>query len=136
MKRLLRDVGILWMLCTITWGVMQIRGGKNRRVELNRGEMYYSPRVSFAAAQDLSTYMVRAGAFSGRPTTMMLDRDDGIYQLKMVVIPELLDLPGARRQAEQFGRRVCQEFFNGKSAAVHLANDQLQSFELLVPATQ
>jgi hypothetical protein len=130
-KRAAIDVILFVILCIVTWGLLQLRGDSNRRVELNHGEVYYSPRVSFEEAMRCANYMVRVGVFDGNPRTMQLSRSNGEYELKMVASPQFLKHRAARQQAMTFARRVCDELFLGEPVAVHLADDELQTMEVL-----
>lgn len=130
MKRAAIDLLTLLIICAATWGILNYRGGIKRRVELNRGEVYYTSSVSFAEAEQLAEYMVKQNVFSGQPTTMLLDRHGDNYEWSIVLAPNALEQPGAREQLKQFAQSVCKDFFTDRSVVVHLANDKLESLEV------
>ena len=135
MKHAARDILIFACIGVATWLIMQFRGDRDRRVEMNRGEVIYGPGVSFDEADGLARYLLDAGAFTGDQVTVRLDQHQDTYRLRLVVQPEVIAVPRLRESLLQSAQEMCAERFASKRVTVEIANDRLEPVDVLIPPT-
>jgi hypothetical protein len=102
-----------------------------KRLEFNKGELYYTSAVTEDEAKNLGNYLVKIGYFADKQVTVQLDKSGDTYQVKFVI------QEGGEKNEEAIAsfklivNLISKEVFNGAKVEVHLCNDKLKTIKVV-----
>jgi hypothetical protein len=128
MARLTLFAGLLAVVATIsgcdTFGT---------KLTFKKGELYYTQNVDEAQARKLGGFLVEKKYFTDdKAVTVQLDRQDGTFQVRMVVIDDYKSKTGVYPKSYRImAALISQEVFDGRPVEIHLTDDRLRTREVV-----
>ncbi|MCH2202822.1 MAG: hypothetical protein MK102_12695 [Fuerstiella sp.] len=137
-KTLLRcvagDFCILLVIVAATLVLLNFRI-HDRQIDRARGLVVYSPVVDKSLAIRLCDEMVAVGLFDGVPHLLYLDFVAGVYDLYVVVAPEVLNSDVIQQRLADALHGVCVSVFDDESVIVRLEDEDSQQHGVLLEYT-
>jgi hypothetical protein len=104
-----------------------------QRMEVNGGELYYTSVVTEAEARKVGGFLRRVRLFDGQRNTAQLDKQEGVYLVRLVVQQWAQDNPEQVATAAQLCKQLSEEVFLTDRVAVHLCDDRLKTVKVVGP---
>jgi hypothetical protein len=108
-------------------GAMTALPGYGTMLTFNNGELYYTENVTVDEANKLGEFLVETELFDGTRKTVQLDKQNGVYQFRVVVLPGYLDKPEMKTFFRVFGKDICSEVLAGQPLEIHMTDDFLKT---------
>ena len=110
-------------------------GGHGTKLTFKSGELYYSSNVTETEAQKLGDFLVEKKYFTDRKkVSVQLDREDDIYQVKLVVQDDYKNMKKIYPLAYQvLAGAISKDVFDGKQVQIHLTDNRLNTREVIKP---
>lgn len=108
-------------------GAMAALPGYGTLLTFNNGELYYTENVSLDEANKLGEFLVKTELFDGTRKTVQLDKKNGVYQFRVVVLPGYLDKPDMKMFFRIFGKDICNEVLAGQPLEIHMTDEFLKT---------
>jgi len=107
-----------------------------KKLTFKKGELYYTDKVTEDEANKLGEFLVERKYFTDdKEVTVQLNREDGVYQVRMVVVDDYKSMKDVYPTAYQvLAARISHEVFDGKTVEIHLCNDRLKTREVVKPS--
>lgn len=102
-------------------------GSYGKKLTFNGGELYYTSHVTAADATKLGEYLTKEKFFDGTRKTVQLNKNDGTYEFRMVVLSGVEKEPDTVKKFSAVSRELSENVFNGAKVAVHLCDDRLKT---------
>lgn len=87
--------------------------GYGEVIKFGESEIYYDSTVSKDEVKKLGNYLSEKGFFKNGKKSLKLTKLDDIYELKMVVKPELYEDEDFMKEAEKIAENIAVNVFNG-----------------------
>ena len=134
LRRLAGDFSILAVIVAATILLLNFRI-HDRQIERARGLVIYSPAIDQSLAIRLCDEMLAVGLFDGVPHFLYLDFIAGVYDLHVVVLPEVLNSDVIQQRLADVLHRVCVSVFDYETVIVRLADEDSQLHGVLLEYT-
>jgi hypothetical protein len=105
--------------------------GRGKRLEFNRGEVFYTTRATRDEATRLGNYLVRDGYFDGTPKSVQLTRDGRRVQVRLVVKKGTDTDPQFAGVFREFAAQINREVFTGQQFELHLCDEYLKTLRVI-----
>ncbi|MDT5123388.1 MAG: hypothetical protein QOC96_2870 [Acidobacteriota bacterium] len=102
-----------------------------KRLEFNKGELYYTSAVTEDEAKKLGNYLVIIGYFADRQVTVQLDKSSDTYQVRFVVQEGGEKNEEALASFKLLVNMLSKDVFNGAKVEIHLCNDKLKTIKVV-----
>jgi hypothetical protein len=107
-------------------GLYALGASDSNRLAFQRGELYYDDAVTEAEARRVGEYLVQQQIFSDqRDASVQLDRDQGLYRLRFVVNPTLVDGTLAEIEFGLMAHDIARDILGGQPIEVELCDEHL-----------
>lgn len=112
-------------------GAMAALPGYGTLLTFNNGELYYTENVTRDEANKLGEFLVETELFDGTRKTVQLDKQNGVYQFRVVVLPGYLDKPEMNTFFRVFGKDICNEVLAGQPLEIHITDEFLKTKQVI-----
>lgn len=102
-----------------------------KKLTFNGGELYYTSQVTEADAKKLGEYLVKEKFFDGTKKTVQLNKNEGTYEFRMVVIKDGEKAPNTVETFTSVSKELSENVFNGGKVVVHLCDDHLKTLRVI-----
>jgi hypothetical protein len=103
------------------------------KLTFKNGELYYTSGVTKDEADKLGNFLVKSGFFDGEKKSVQLNKEDGTYQVRLVIKPGFENNAPYIEQCKQAAKEVSQNVFQGAPVVIHLCDDQLKTLKVVQP---
>jgi len=131
---LAREFGILSVIVLASMLLMNVRLHE-RQIERMHGTVIYTTNARKADAVRLADQLVAHRLFAGTPSTVRLDRVDGVHEVKLVVEPAAIDQPGIRQRLKNVFHTISTGAFGSDPAIVRLTDENFNAYDVLVDSS-
>lgn len=121
--------GILALMTLLVFGLACDQYGT--KLEYNGGELYYTDDVTKEDADKLGKYLVEKEYFDGQKKSVQLDKEGGIYQVKMVIQKEKQEDKEVLDAMKIFAGQISEDVFGGAATEIHVADDKLETVRVV-----
>ncbi|MFQ5731118.1 MAG: hypothetical protein ACE5KM_04080 [Planctomycetaceae bacterium] len=100
------------------------------KLEFKSGELYYTDKVTEAAANTLGQFLVKKGYFNDdKRVSVQLTRENDVYQVRMVVVDDYKSV--YPKSFQIMAAAISVEVFGGKTVEIHLTDNTLETREVI-----
>lgn len=120
---------LLPLLCV---ACVQQTADVGKKIEVNGGELYYTPNVTEADAWKVVDALTASGFYrEGGRTSAQLDRLNNIPHVRLIAQETMLNSPAILDTVRPIAQRVSQKAFSGGKVVVDICNDQFITMQSL-----
>jgi tetratricopeptide (TPR) repeat protein len=101
--------------------------GYGQKLELNGGDLYFTPSVSLYEANKLGTYLGEKKFFEGMPLAIQLNKDCSTYQFRLALNKEVEVSEEDMTIFKSFSRELSNNVFGGSPVEIHLCNENFET---------
>lgn len=101
------------------------------KLEFNKGELYYTDKVTEAQAKKLGNYLVEAKFFNGEEKSVQLTKEGETYQFRYPVKEGFEKDTNYAKTAASFGATLSKDLFEGKPVEIHMTDDMLKTVKVV-----
>lgn len=99
------------------------------KIEVNKGETYYTEGVQKADAEKLANDLKEQGYFDGQEKSVQLNKTGDRFEPKLVVKPEAANSAEIDAAMKPFAEAVSKDVFNGTPVTLHTTNEKLKTIK-------
>jgi hypothetical protein len=93
-------------------------------IEANGGEVLFDDSVEESEAQALANYLVKEEYFAGRPSSVRLTKDEGIYHVQFVILKEHHNDSTLDVAFSHLAAGISEQVFSDASTVAHVSDDE------------
>jgi hypothetical protein len=101
------------------------------KLEFNKGELYYTEKVTEAEAKKLGNFLVEASFFNGDEKSVQLTKEGETYQIRYPVKEGFEKDANYEKTAAFFGAALSKELFDNKPVEIHMTDDGLKTVKVV-----
>lgn len=101
------------------------------KLEFNKGELYYTDKVTEAEAQKLGKFLVDASFFNGDEKSVQLTKEGETYQVRYPIKEGFEKDANYEKTAAFFGAALSKELFDNKPVEIHMTDDALKTIKVV-----
>ena len=94
-------------------------------IKINQLEVYYTDTVTNNEAVKLANYLAKVNYGTETKATVQLNKEDGIYQCRMAVLPDFINDPEIIKKMQDGTVELSNDVFNGSPVDIHFCDDQM-----------
>ena len=94
-------------------------------IKINYLEVYYTDTVTNNEAVKLANYLAKVNYGTETGATVQLNKEDGVYQCRMVILPSFIDDPENIKNMQIATLELSNDVFNGSPVDIHFCDDQM-----------
>ncbi len=102
-----------------------------KKLEFNKGELYYTDSVTEAEANKLGEYLVKGEFFDGKEKTVQVNKEGGTYQFRMVVGENFRNDQDFLDNAKTFCSELSINVFGNAPVEVHVCDERLNTLKVV-----
>lgn len=99
----------------------------NDPIKINHLEVYYTNAVTKDEASTLASYLAKLNYGIETEATVQLNKEDGIYQCRMFILPTYIDNPEFISTMQTGTQELSRDVFNGSPVDIHFCDDQMNT---------
>ncbi len=136
LRRSLIAIGAATAAVIAIFGALYLFSAKDdSRLSFKQGELYYSEPVTRDEADRVGEYLVKQNIFTDeQESTVLLNQEQGQYQLRFVISPEYVEAPAMAIQFGALGRQIATDVLDGNPVEVGFI-DNLFKLIKVVPSS-
>ncbi len=119
---------MLGIICSVMLAGCQSFG---KKLEFNKGELYYTDSVTEVEANKLGNYLVQEQFFDGKEKTVQLKKEGNTYQVRFVIQKAMQDNQEVIDGFEAFSAEASSKIFNNAPVEVHICDDRLNTVKVV-----
>jgi hypothetical protein len=112
-----------------TLKVLSVDLGK--KLTFNGSELFYTPEVTEEQAKKLGDYLVKDGYFEGDPKSVQLDKQDGAFQVRLVVNEDVVNDANYEGIVKMFREQIQRNVFNGENTEIHYCDEFMDTIRVI-----
>ena len=118
-------------LALVSFGMTSCTGSYGKKLEFNKGELYYTSNVTEEEAKKLGNFLVKEEFFNGDKKSVQLDKANGTYEFRMVTQKGKENDPQMADLAKAFAQQMSKDLFGGAETVVHLCDENLKTLKVV-----
>ena len=96
-------------------------------IDANGGEVLYDGSVEEAEAQRLANYLVATEYFSGKPASVRLTKEDGVFHVQFVIMEKFRDDLTLDAAFSYLALGISEEVFGDAETVAHVCDEELNN---------
>ncbi len=93
-------------------------------IEANGGEVLFDDSVEESEAQALANYLVKEGYFAGRPSSVRLTKDEGVYNVQFVILKEHQNDETMDLAFSHLATGISEHVFSDADTVAHVSDEE------------
>jgi hypothetical protein len=97
----------------------------------NGNQLFYTAAVTEEQAKKLGEYLVKDGYFEGDAKSVQLDKQNGVFQVRLVVKEEIVNDANYEGVVKLFREQIQKNVFNGEQTEIHYCDEFMDTVRVI-----
>jgi hypothetical protein len=105
------------------------------KLEFNKGEIYYTEKVTEAEARKLGNFLLDKNDYKGEKKTIQLTKEGNVYQIRGSIKEELINDTRTEQTMAWLCARLSKVAFDNNPVEFHITDESMKTVKVVKMAT-